>query len=92
MKNYCSQKSMCRRQYLFEHFPRHLQRPTVKHMCCDLCQLQCECNLKCLYRSPLEAFTQEVHDQMDDLNNDVVSPLLVWDDKIGIFSHNNETS
>ena len=46
MKNYCSQKSMCRRQ----HFPGHLQLPTVRHMCCDLCQLQCKCNQRCSYR------------------------------------------
>ncbi|XP_019854607.1 PREDICTED: uncharacterized protein LOC105313494 [Amphimedon queenslandica] len=45
MKNYCTNRSMCRRESLFQSFQSYspLQKP-IGCLCCDLCAIVCECS------------------------------------------------
>ena len=67
MKNYAKNSDKCRRQLLLQSFPgEQLEKPSLHHSCCDICQQQCSCvtYASCDYQvEPWEAV-----DEVDDLS------------------------
>ena len=43
MKDYCKNKSLCRREMLLRDFDRDFERSYARCSCCDICKMQCEC-------------------------------------------------
>ena len=45
MKEYCLNKTMCRRKLLMTHFadPMNFALPDIEHLCCDVCAQSCKC-------------------------------------------------
>lgn len=53
MKEYVRLDKGCRRKFLLKQFTSELSAyDGDKHMCCDLCTVQCKCDNPCLYTPP----------------------------------------
>ena len=48
MKTYAKNKDKCRRKLLLKAFPgQQLEKPSLHHSYCDICQQQCSCAAPC---------------------------------------------
>ncbi|XP_061191020.1 ATP-dependent helicase wrn-1-like [Saccostrea echinata] len=67
MKNYIENVDKCRRLQMLESYDSFPNAKVVKHLCCDICLRNCECNDKCclLYQHPYNLF-QSDDDSSDD--------------------------
>ncbi|XP_052274397.1 ATP-dependent DNA helicase RecQ-like [Dreissena polymorpha] len=65
MKNYISDDSKCRRNLLLSAYNTDVNKGLLKHLCCDICEQQCDCGSPdCkLYAHPVvQALTEDISD------------------------------
>ncbi|CAC5417459.1 recQ [Mytilus coruscus] len=65
VKQFCRLKS-CRRQFLCEHFDWERVALLIKHNCCDICKVDCDC---------IECLSNSAFDDIDVAENDTEGTL-----------------
>ena len=79
MREYCKNKSKCRREMIFHQFKGTFEKVTPLHQCCDICACKCVCDSsgeKCAlqdnsgsYESTFEQAIKAVLTPMNDVTN-----------------------
>lgn len=77
MKEYCLNKTMCRRKLLMAHFedPMNFSLPEIKHLCCDICAQSCKCG-DCSSIVPALHLEQVDIEEIQDFDPPSITPPL----------------
>ncbi|CAC5423560.1 unnamed protein product [Mytilus coruscus] len=80
VKQFCRLKS-CRRQFLCEHFDWECVALLIKHNCCDICKVDCDC---------IECLSNSAFDDIDVAEDDTEGTVTASKSISSIFSTGND--